>query len=374
MKKLLCICMAFMLIACPALAEAQDSVRALIDLLDAYLALNEQLFAISTDAYQCMEDFCEDLDYTSLVRLRVVSDQNQSEIDALTAPEMTLTDAQLLELMLRKVSTDTLEMEMWQLPGLIQGAYTDMLCVESEIDGMLLSGAELERAHAFVQAIRQSRELLMGYCCSLVNYLLIPLADDEQARAFWEDIPQRYPTLGSARADWEADSSVLVARFSEFDSEYAALISQSSALVGESRYNTDRLRKRILQGDPEALRTDALTIEGMPTMLPLPSDWLYPEDSAIFTPGESDGELPKIIVLWDPDVSLEAFDKYAQALLDLGATLYSIEGSDEEGWKYVLVCEQQVLILQWDPSGGADVSYDPACISLETDAYLLCRQ
>ena len=372
MKKLLCIWMALLLLACPALAE-EDSVKALIDQLDAYLALNEQLCAIRAGMYRCVEEFYAEQDYESLVNLRIVSDQAQQAICALTAPEMALTDAQLLHLMTLGVETDAVEVEIGNLHESIEGALIEAQNIEMTIDGALLSRGQLERMYAFAQVNRQSMELEMQYACLFVNYMLLPVSDSEQVGEFWEVIPQRYPTLGSAWQDWDPSAASIEARTVQLLEDYPDLIRQATELVGADSYSVDQVKNSIRQGDLDALTADALAVDGMPTVLPLPSGWLDPTDAGILAYRESDGDLPEIIILWEPDVSLEAFDAYVQQLLDAGAAIYRREGSDDAGWKYVLVYGQQVLMLERDPLGCASITYEPEFLSLETEAYRLCR-
>ena len=374
MKKLLCICMTLLLIACPALAEAGDSVDALIGQLDGHLALNEQIFSIRADVYLGVEAFYGNRDYASLVNLRLVSDQAQRTTGELIAPELALTDGQFMDLMGMGVETDALEVEMQGMSQSIDGAYLEACKIESTIDGALLSEGQLERMHAYAQVDRQCMDLEMQYVCTLVNYLLLPVADDPRVQQFWDSIPQRYPTLGSVWMDWETDGAVLEERAVLAMQDYANLSGQAAGLVGADRYSADQTIASMGQQDLEALRADVLRVDGMPAMLPLPVDWLDPVDSVILADGESAGALPDAITIRQSDVPMEAFTGYVQQLTDAGAVLCETAGSDAEGWTYVLRCDDQQLVLRRESDGTASVTYDPEFISLEWPIYLDCLQ
>ena len=370
MKRMLCICLALLLIACPALAEAGDSVGALIDQMDACLAICEQCYLPCMAAYQWMEDFHARQDYASLVNLRIASDRAQLDICFLEEPELNLTDGQLMDLMGMGVETDALEAWIRMTGGYIQGSFMNMVNLETVTDSMLISGSGMDGIYASTQAMRACMDLEMQYVCTLLNYLLLPVADDPRVQQFWDSIPQRYPTLGRYWADWEPDEAVLMERLMQCDADYTQLISQSSSLTGEDNYRTDQKVMDVLQGNQDVLRADVLRIDGMPTLLPLPLDWLDPLDSFILTTSEPDGTLPDTITLCQVDVSMEAFTGYVQQLTDFGATLLSVEGSDAEGWMYVLGYDDQRLMLIRKSDGAASVTYDPEFIALEQLFYV----
>ena len=374
MKRMLCICLALLLIACPALAEAGDSVGALIDQMDACLAICEQCYLPCMAAYQWMEDFHARQDYASLVNLRIASDRAQLDICFLEEPELNLTDGQLMDLMGMGVETDALEAWIRMTGGYIQGSFMNMVNLETVTDSMLISGSGMDGIYASTQAMRACMDLEMQYVCTLLNYLLLPVADDPRVQQFWDSIPQRYPTLGSVWMDWETDGAVLEERAVLAMHDYANLSGQAAGLVGADRYSADQTIASMGQQDLEALRADVLRVDGMPAMLPLPVDWLDPVDSVILADGESAGALPDAITIRQSDVPMEAFTGYVQQLTDAGAVLCETAGSDAEGWTYVLRCDDQQLVLRRESDGTASVTYDPEFISLEWPIYLDCLQ
>lgn len=375
MKRILGILLALVLLcgACPVSAESAGAVDALLEQLSACLAASDRAYSIYLDTCQQILDFCEQRDYTTLVCARLAGDQAQEQLKALSAPALTLSDEALLELMGMDVETDALETELQRSAVSVPGMPGTMSLYEDMLYSSLLNSSEVDILAQHVTMRRRCAELIMAYQCALVNDILLPVAEQPQVAAFWASIPERFPTLGSYQAPWETDPDALNDRFMRISQEYGAQTSLGSELVGRYAYAIEQYNRSVRQDDTEALNRMALVIDGMPTMLPLPDGWLDPMDSTALAYRESSAGLPELITLRAPNVSLALFDAYAQMLLDFGASLYKLEGSDEEGWKYVLIYDRQVLMMQWDPRECASITYEPAFLSLELFDYLLCQ-
>ena len=375
MKQMLGILLALVLLcsACPVSTESAGAIDALLEQLSAYLAVSDQAYSIYIDTCQQILDFCKQRDYSTLVSARLACNQAQEVLNALSAPALTLSDEALLELMKMDVETDALETELQRFAIFVPSMPGTMSLYEDMLYSSLLNSSEVDILAQHVTMKQQCAELMMAYLCALVNDILLPVADQPQVAAFWAAIPERYSKLGSCQAPWETDPDALNDRYMRIDQEYATQTSLESELVGRYAYAIEQYNRSVVQDDTETLNRMAIVIDGMPTMLPLPDNWLDPKNFTAYAYKESPEGLPKTITLWTPNVSLSLFDEYAQTLLNVGASLYKLEGSDEEGWKYVLIYDRQVLMMQWDPLECASITYEPAFLSLELFDYLLCQ-
>lgn len=351
--------------------DAGSVVDALLEQLDAFLSVSEQAYAIRADVYARALTFCEAHDYTALVQARLHCDQAQRLLAGLTAPELILTDETLYALMLRGIKTDALELELQRLTGSIRGVPVGMQRCEQMLYEAQLNIHEADVMMQWLLMEQQCDATLMQYDCTLVNSLLLPIADQPQVAAFWTDIPIRYPTLGSHQAQWAADADVLRASGKQLIEDYSSLVSQCSALSGQFTYAINRYNRSVRE---EAQNTEPLVIDGMPLMVPLPDDWLDPITSELRAGKDTSGVLPNVVMLIDSNVTLDAFNRYVDLLLDLGVQLYMQEGSEEEGLSYTLRIGSRLLMLEWLPGNTAMVGYKPELLSLEYYDYVyLCQ-
>lgn len=373
-KRMLCLCMVLAMLTgtCTAMADSADAVEPLLAQLDAYLSCTESLLAIRAGVISYVQAFCDQRSYASLLSARIASDQAQGQLAELSVPELSLSEAELLALLRMGVETDALEIELSKLSTSLSAALDKMNQYELLLNQVLLQRGTLESFAEWVALDRQRLELDARYECFLINVLLLPVANHEAALTFWQTLAQRYPVIGGYQGAWESNGDKLISDTVQLLDEYTELTSRASKILGQDSYTTDQFVQRMQDGDLDALRADAVILEDMPAMAPLPTDWLEPETSYYSISSESDGAISGTLTRWDANVSLDAFQRYLRQLLDYGAALYLQEGSDEAGWSYALIVANHVLVLNWYPSCVAVVGYQPAFLTLEPYAYILC--
>lgn len=373
-KRMLCLCMilAMLTSACTAMADSADAVQPLLAQLDAYLSCTEALLAIRAGVISYAQAFCDQPSYASLLSARIASDQAQGQLAALSVPELSLSESELLALLSMGVETDALEIELNKLSTSLSAAFDKMNQYELLLNQVLLQHGTLESFAEWVALDRQRLALDAQYEGFLINVLLLPVANQEAALTFWQTLAQRYPVIGGYQGAWESNGDTLISDTAQLLDEYTELTSRASKVLGQDSYSTDQFVQHVQDGDLDALKADAVILEDMPAMAPLPSDWLEPETSYYSISSESDGAIPETLTHWDTNVSLDAFQRYLRQLLDYGATLYQQEGSDETGLSYALIVADHVLVLNWYPICAAVVGYQPAFLTLEPYAYILC--
>ena len=211
MKRILGVLLALVLLctACPVSAESANAMDALLEQLSACLVVSDQAYSICMETNQQILDFCEQRNYSTLVSARLACDQAQEQLEALSAPTLTLSDDALLELMLMDVDTDSLEQELERFALSIHSMPQTMREYEGMLYSALLNNSELDILSQYVTSTQRCAELIMEYQCALVNDLLLPVVDQPQVAAFWAAIPERYPTLGSYQMAWETNPAVL---------------------------------------------------------------------------------------------------------------------------------------------------------------------
>lgn len=375
MKRILGVLLALVLLctACPVSAESANAMDALLEQLSACLVVSDQAYSICMETNQQILDFCEQRNYSTLVYARLASDQAQRQLKALSLPVLTISDQALFELMLMDVETDSLEAELHRIALSVPNMPETMYLYEVMLYSTLLNSSEVDILSQHVTMNQRCAELIMEYQCALVNYLLLPVADQPQVAAFWADIPARYPTLGRYQVSWETESDALNDHFIRIEEEYSAQTSLSSEVLGRYAYAYEQYNRSVQQDDTETLNSRALVIDGMPLMVPLPDDWIDLKTSEFRAGKETAGALPNVVMLIDENVTLDAFNRYVDELLYLGAELYEQEGNTEEGLTYTLLITGNLLMLDWLPDNTAMVGYKPERLSLELLDYILCQ-
>lgn len=377
MKKILCVGIAAFLVmamCAPVMAE-EDAVDALLAQLSAILDAREQIYEAQDGVYDAVAVFCEQNDYPSLLNARIVCDEASRTLADIPLPELTLSEETIFELMQMGVETDAIEAELWNMTASAEGENAGVM-----YEAFLYADVyQLSQVKTLAGSLANSEQLLAlnaQYDCNLINYLLIPVAEDPAVMEFWNGAAARWPLIGSAQGAWESDQSLLVERTAALLEAYAEAVNEASRLLGQNEYAFDRFAANLSQADMEALIADTNVISGMPVMLPSPSDWLEPETTALYPSygEERTSGMPSMLIMRSPDVDLSAFNAYVDELTSIGASPYETEGSDADGWQVALAAADQVLLLQWHPDRTVLVGYDPQALSLETYLYIRCTQ
>lgn len=374
MKRVLGVWLALALLVCgaalPAAAQPASAVDAMIDQLAQIMDAREQIYRLRRRALDGLEAFWAANDYASLVGARLACDEASRELKRVTAPELELSDEALMELMRSGVETDALELEIEDVRALVEGEAGGIELYEALLYSSAYQLSQLSALEDWLEIGRARTELDIAYDFNWLNYLLLPLADDPAVSALWAEAPERWPELGAKQPEWESESAAILSAAEEILSGYEALSASAAEALGRDAYAVEQFDLSVLNGDDQALRADINHIADMPTMLPLPADWLSPEASELYASDESGDGLPGALIARDVGVTLEQFMGYAELLISLGARERERTGSDEEGWRCALTMGEEPLLLDWRPDGTAMAAYDPRRLTLERPFYI----
>lgn len=374
MRKRICLWMVVALLAAlllPAAAEETNEVTGLLDQLAKLLDVREQAYEIRRGALDAVSSFCEDNSYESLLNARIACDEAARALRRIAAPVLTLSDEALDGLMRRGVEVDVLEIEIESMQAILDSAQDSMVMYKNLLFTAACHMSQKDTIDAWLSIDREKAALDSEYDGNFINVLLLPLAEEPEVAAFCNDVPSRWPIIAEAMPQWEDSRDALWEKAEMILDAYEAVIDQASAALGRDAYAAERFSDAM--DDLEALRADANVISGMPAMAPLPSGWLLPETTSLYASyGEAQG-LPETLTLYEENVALEAFVDYAELLSSLGAVLYRQE-EEQDARQMIFIVNGHALILHWDSSQAAMVSYDPRFLSLETAAYMLSVQ
>lgn len=371
MRKLTALLLALVLAltAVPALA-APTPVEELCGAIAVLMDFHEQVYAVRQRSLEAVERFLAARDYPTLVEARIVCHESLRALEAIPLPALEMSDAAFLNLMGRGVDTATLEV-YYEDPKL----YIDTATIEiaNQRDMLYVDVYFVEEQQSIVTAVEGDARRLRLECGNdalVINALLQPLKGDAAADALWAEVKTRWPMIGQQQKDWLSEEQAIGDAFAETIAGFEALEDAASAALGEQTYELERYEADILAGDLEAQRARIVPIDGMPPALPLPlSGWLLPWTMEVHADADRTG-LPETLILRDVNVTPAMVFDYAGQLVGAGAWLYERSGSDEEGWKVVVVYAGHVLLIRWYPDGSVMLGYDPRELSLEAPVYV----
>ena len=362
--------------AAPVMAEEGSAVGECLEQIAALMDVRESIYEVKSGAYRAVGEFCDQNDYAALLNARIACDEAARQLRQIVPPQLTLSDATLIELMRMGVETDVVEAEILSTQTLAQGEADGMIMYKALLYTSAYQLSQLEGIRSWLSINEKQVDWEIAYDCNLLNYLLLPVADAPEVTLFWNEIAKRWPMIGDALPAWEDDQAALLQRAETLMEEYESIGSAASSVLGQDAYAFDQFSRSWSNADMEALRADINAIAGMPALLPLPDGWLNGDSAALYVPSEASqaGEIPDILVMYDSDVALASFDGYIDKLTGLGASIYQREGRDGDGWQVVIVADDQVLMLYWYPNGAVMAAYNPQLLSLEALLYILCAQ
>lgn len=378
MKKILSMILVFALAQglCFAGAESATAMDEFFTqttiMLDAY----EQIYATRKDAIDAVRAFCDDPCYETLLNARIVCCAAMQSLIAAEPPSLALSDETYLELMLMGVETDLLETQFDAIPSATYISLTEMQMFETMLYTSAFQKDQQATINGWIEISQRAFSCDLKYDCALLNGLLQPVFDETRAMRLWNELPERCPVLATAQSDWLPDEEELMPVLIELSAEIEELATQRAPeTLGRSAYFGDQYGNDVSESDIEILKNGAAEIPGLPTLAPLPSDWLNPQSACIvFVSYENETDtMPNSILLCDENVSRASFMEYAVTLESCGAEPDSIYISGTEA-EFNFLIDNHPLNLHWNSDGAVTVCYNPQKLSLEAYAVIISRQ
>lgn len=362
MKKICCLIAALLLLCAAASAsagETEDAVAILLDRLSACFDTQEQINVLMTDGCQKAGVFFERADYASLVRARLACSENAEALRGLGLPQLLPDEKTLLLLMQRQVETVGLEDKAQDMSFALQDGLRRLEFMESFLHSAAVYVPDgLAAGKKLTDGMLKTGALRAAYDCCWLNDLLLPLGNDPQITAFWEQLPLRWPLTAQYRLPWTSDPAALADQGAAILTEMEAALDEMAALDGMSA----GILRQYAQNPAAAGRQ---LPHGMPPALPLPDFWQASTARSLHAGSGANGAaLPDTLIWRFENVSSEQFLSYAAQLSRAGLA-GEATGSDQDGWKASLNAAGKALLLIWRPGGVAMVAYNPNELTLE---------
>ena len=355
----------------PVRTEEASPLSALMSELASLLDAREASGAVHSRLFAALDTFLEKNDYPSLVLARLACSDAIRELEALQVPDFSLTEEDLLALIGHGIETDSVEAEFREEKEAyntalnqiekFQTALFSLACLQ---DGLPLLRDMLDAAKRFTSHTAKSSAIW-------INYLLLPVAEAPETSAFWETYPARWPTLGTARDDWNPDASDLISRTVLALDDLEDSLDALNRLSGRSQalyqlYNTTS------DSDPATAAEMLNRFDGQPPVLPLPADWQPPSSFRLFSGEEKSVEngLPAVMMCVFSDVPEDLFMAYVDLLTSMGMTVYSLEEGASGERKATLLLGSAIYMLHRQSKGRVVVAWEPAFLSPESGWYV----
>ena len=380
----LCVCLAMLLGIGPAYAEESAVSALLAQWKEITQAEENALFSMGW-ALGYAKDYCESGSWRDLVHARAAAQAAYGSVLMQKRPERQLTPEQAYDLTLKGVETalvlneaaaflENQLLRLETLTGLKQKLQEDVFFSQSAKD--------IDRWVA-IQAQWTTKSAI--YHCLATNSLLLGLAEDPAAGAFWREMPEKYPFLGAAQEAWQTDQTALAESAGRLLDGLEALEQDSAKLVASASDDLLRMEAAYASGDWAKLLSHYRLIGDTPPLLPLPQGLNTVEATCIYysqedgglraiAPGDDLAAVAQLLcALQFGSFSHEALERYDQALAQCGASLAGsgVSETGSEQFRYALA--QGTLTVIWQ-DGTLLLYYDPRRVGVVESWYYEAAQ
>lgn len=345
------ILLAGILCACTQKASQEDQ-RLLLDHMERYLAVTEDIQTQMLTLLDYVEEFSEDNSWDSLLKAKAACFSAKRYLRELKLPEFTLTDSQYEALIEAGIEADVVRKDYSGLEEEREACMDTVNLVTQMLQADVFLSANVSMFPQWIESRKAAAASTLEYTCLTVNYLLLQLDD----HGLWEKMPEAYPCISEKQAAWDDDPSSLVAKCAEVLDQYEEYISGTVAYAAASKYTLSIVEEAISTGELEQLAKQLHTIEGVPGYIPMPY-WL-PEDSEIFycvddsgtgelrlvEAGEIITQAPSVCYISCGRIPQEDVKEYLKVLDQLGYAIHT-DGSQDDSAYSALVMRDAALAL-----------------------------
>ena len=375
MKRMICLLLGVLLVL--QISGCFADTDALVDeLLADYAALldaKEQLYTLQQEMVNALEAFVEENDYASLTRARIVCNSTVQQMKAFVLPEMRMSDDTIVALIQKGLELDGLEAEFVAMATDLNDFLNNAEAFETDLYEYVNQDNLLQIMRQRVASIKELLTYHISHDCFALNYLLSPLKDEPAVQRFRQELALRWPLTGSNKESWIESQTEIIEKAATNLQIISSLKNNDKLLMKEYHQATDRIRAALLSEDAQSVQKEMgiQKIEGQPTTVVNPTDWLNWEHAVIITKEQTSDKsgLPSLVMKQTKSVSLDAFMDYYKSLTSVYTENTPMEGSDETGWKAEFVINGAAFTLEWNPDETVSVSYDPHVLTMESEWY-----
>ena len=354
------------LMAMPA-ARAEDTLDEFLREADSILDRLENQYAMQHLAMDAVSSYMDKHDYASLLRARCVcSDQVMASDIMLQEPlNINFSDAASAEL-----AAMGLEGTLDSLLNITDQDFTFRSSLISFLYDYTYSGFYSAGLESALRQILTAQPVYLtcnaAFLELALNARLLQFEDTERIHAWWEELRERFPTLGATLPAFQTDQSAIEALYASYSLQNETAANGTNE--GISRYfeHADQFTAWTRNQAAASLIEDFIPPHSLPVICIVPDAWTGSGGSYLYPDQYGQDSLPSSLTMFVHQVSAEVFHDYSDALS--GLTRDSLTGSDAEGW--VLSLENGAIELEWNPENFLMVTYDCGAYTMETATFL----
>lgn len=321
-----------------------------------------------------LDDFLESGAWADLRKARLAACSASVYLaSSVTVPEPRLTEADYLPLMLEGADLTFVRGEFNGIGDTLLYADNDAVFLSEALEFDVFWQYNLDHLKQWSANQWRISRLYCEMIAIMSNALTLHAPDPAAAQA---SLAEAYPTLFAGHTQWLDDDALLQESYAARLDELTLAMEESAALVGVSEANYLLMEKLYQSGDMDALRRDAVAIEGLPLQLPVMNvtaekplidyQWIDTDQEGYFvTPGLRPGSEQTMYQLYWKNVPREAFDLYIAQLAVMGVSFYRQTITAEEH-TILVVDGEHAFFFTWMNnqasfySDGADICFVPA--------------
>lgn len=371
----------------PSTHDTEESLAAKKHMLVMWsdlLAARERLYQTQLWVYNSIDAFLVSHDWNDLSKARTaciaaIQSLDEQVNDAAALADLTDDEYKVLHSAGIDITYQSTELKRCVEEIQTAGNLMRESCLESLESFAPFSKEELSIIDSRIDLAKQELDCYAEYDCLMTNYLLLSLDLPEDADAFWNEMPEKYPNVCLGRFEWirksadiEKHAQNCLDRLEQQEADLSRILSAEAAAY-------ERMASIVNSQNYDLLKEDICDVYNSPVFLPTPK-WYDPSEISPF-PLDKAGEsvfIPEIgsafegqtggVILSVDSITKEDVLSYLESL-----TAHSISWreSENKGAWYITPDDYRVYIKT--NGKGATVVFDNQDITFAPAWYLMAR-
>jgi len=323
----------------------EEAITHLLTVWSDYLQVNENMYASQLWAVDYAEEYLNSADWKDLTKARTACIASARYLTELSMTESDLTVDEYLILANAGMDTTYQTMEFESVPTFLEQTHTQirdrlLVSLESDIFFENMTGVLKDE----ISLMRRTANCLCAYYCTITNFMLLDIGDEELACSYWQSMEESYPTLCAQRTDWIDDKEILLDTVTGILDEYEGLQTDFSKIISMLDADLYNMKQIVENNDMEKLLSCRHAMTNVPSLLPLPQwynpdktgylAFIYNEDESMTYP-ESGDTLDKDfygMYLQVENIKKEQLEEYLLSVQPLADLMWKNEDEASNTW------------------------------------------
>lgn len=354
--------------------KAEEATEHLLTVWFDYQRVREEMYASELWALDYVEQYLETGNWEDLSRARTACIAAARFLSELSMEEEDLSDEEYsilaetgMDVTFQSEQMRSIEKELEETHTFVRNRILESL--EEDI----FFSSDVERLKEEIELEKEYCSCLIQSECNTLNYLLLMLEDRESAEDYWENLPDKYPTLGSECLKWSDSETELRMQEDQCLDHMQEIILGKADLEAAMQADLYELEQIIEKGSGIDWKNLSFAMSNTPVLLPMP-EW-YDSETAGYLSFTKDNEGNVVypesgdkltddsygVYIEIEGISGEELNTYVDLVRNLAQGAQIME--NKEGWSIMMPDYSVQISLEDDTATlvfyGQDVTFAP---------------